>query len=294
MDQSFKIKIAPITDPNISKLEKEKTSRKLTLSSPRRWIGLAFAFIFLLFGVRSFFSGKYESTENAGVDTQMDTVSGRIMGYVKRVIVSEGEHVNEGDTLAALDPTDFALEEKIKRAKLLKATHDLARARELVRVSGISKADLEGAEINFAANEADLEVTQMKLRYSNILAPISGRIAKRSIQPGQFIQPGQTLFVIVPDNRMWVSGLFKESQIVRIHPGMKARVTVDALSGKEFYGKVRVVMPASTSKLSLIPTENSTGSYSRVVQRFSVIIDLENLSPELRHGMSASIEIKIK
>jgi len=236
---------------------------------------------------------KTEFTENASIDTQLDTVTSRIMGYVNSVPFNEGDHINKGDTIAFLDTTDFMVEEQIKKVKSKKAMHDLNRAQDLAKESGISKSDLELAQIAYSAAEADLEATELKLAYSQIESPLDGVIARRTIQVGQFIQPGQTLFAIVPDRLRWVTASFKESQIISLHPGLSAKIYVDALPHLNLVGKVREVMPASLSKISLIPADNSTGHLSKIVQRFSVIIDIDHPPPILRPGMSASVEVKL-
>jgi len=294
MGNDFKIRIIPIEstqNKNTTTKQDPNTIYSILISFSKKIYLLFFALcaVFIVL----FFRHKSEFTETASLDTQLDSVSSRIMGYVKSVHINEGDHVKEGDVIASLDLSDFIVEKKIKAVKLEKAKHDLNRAKQLAKQSGISKADLESAQINFSANQADLEATELKLKYSQILAPITGTIARRSIQVGQFIQPGQILFIIVPENKLWVTALFKESQIIKIYPGQRAIISVDAVPNLLIIGTVREIMPASLSKLSLIPADNSTGHFSKVIQRFAVIIDLKQPPPVLRPGMSASVEVTL-
>ncbi|MGZ3697322.1 MAG: HlyD family secretion protein, partial [Bdellovibrionota bacterium] len=148
-------------------------------------------------------------TDNAYVDTEMMPVHSRIMGYLKEVPVSENESVKKGQVLAQIDDTDLNVELSFKQAKFNKASADEGRGRKLIRSNAISAADLENAEANLIAMKADLEGTLLKLQYTKIVSQTDGVIAKKGAQPGQFVQPGQNLFVIVPDHLIWVKANYK-------------------------------------------------------------------------------------
>jgi RND family efflux transporter MFP subunit len=138
------------------------------------------------------------STDNAYIETDIHSVSSRIMGYVKEVSVKESEVVKKGQLLALLDDSDFSMELIFKKVKLKKAVADFRRAKQLLRAQAISRADFELAEAGMAAAQADVDMTGIKIKYTRIVSPVDGVVGKKNIESGQFAQPGQGLFVILP------------------------------------------------------------------------------------------------
>ncbi len=235
------------------------------------------------------------STENAFVETDLSPVSSRMMGYIREVMVKENDAVKKGQQLLKLDDVDTKLELGFKQAKLKKATADIDRARRLQKQHAISDADLEMAEATLAGITAEVEGGLLKLKFTDVVSPVDGIVAKKSVQPGQFVQPGQSLFVIVPSNNSWIKANFKESQIRMIKPGQRAEIHVDAYPKEVWLGQVEYIYPSSVASLSLLPPENATGNFTKVVQRFPVKISFEQ-KPEfpLRPGMSAEPTIFLK
>lgn len=235
---------------------------------------------------------RFVTTENAYVESEFSPVNSRMMGFVKDVLVNESDVVKKGQEILCLDDVDTQIELTFKQAKLKKAQADQARAKRLNQQHALSDSDTEFAEAALSGIKAEVEGSQLKLRFTKILSPIDGVVAKRAAQPGQFVQPGQSLFVIVPTDRVWIKANFKESKVRLIQPGQKAEVRIDAYPGKLFEGKVEFIYPSSVASLSLIPPENATGNFTKVVQRFPVKISLDkNAVQELRPGMSAEVSI---
>src|ERR1017187_6325075 len=143
------------------------------------------------------YAATHISTDNAYIDTDIFQVNCRIMGFVKEVFVQENDEVKKGQVIAALDDTDFKVELGFKKAKLVKAQADFSRAQKLFKLSAISPSDFELAQANLAANEADYNGTMLKISYTQVTAPVDGVVAKKAVQVGQFIQPGQGLFNII-------------------------------------------------------------------------------------------------
>lgn len=157
-----------------------------------------------------------------------------------------------------------------------------ARAAAEAAAAGVSRTALEQAQLN--------------IKYTEIAAPVTGVVGQRSVQVGQQVQPGQALMSIVPLNEIWITANFKETQLRKMRPGQKAVVHVDA-TGKDYNGHVDSFPGATGSKYSLLPPENATGNYVKVVQRLPVKIVLEPGEDKehlLRPGMSAEPKVEVK
>jgi len=126
-------------------------------------------------------------------------------------------------------------------------------------------------------NAADIEAAELNASYTNVFAPESGRVTNKSVEPGDYVQAGQNLLALVPSN-IWVTANFKESQLRLMRPGQPAEIEVDALGGKKFRGHVDSIQMGSGAAFSLLPPENATGNYVKVVQRVPVKI-LFNAAP---------------
>jgi membrane fusion protein (multidrug efflux system) len=152
------------------------------------------------------------------------------------------------------------------------------------------------AQVQQAA--AALQQAQLNLQYATIVAPVSGIVGQRSVQPGQYLAPGQQLLSIVPlDSRnLWVTANFKETQLKEMRPGLPARIVVDTY-GREYNGHVESIAAASGARYSLLPPENATGNYVKVVQRIPVKIlfdEGEDPTHLLRPGMSVVPTVRIR
>jgi membrane fusion protein (multidrug efflux system) len=146
----------------------------------------------------------------------------------------------------------------------------------------VAKVELSKAAV--ARAELDLERATVK-------APAPGIVSRKSAEPGQVVQPGQPLMIIVPLDRVWVTANFKETQIDGMRVGQPAVVEVDAYGGHRFSGKVESIAAATGSRFSLLPPENASGNFVKVVQRVPVKIVLDaSQDPErlLRPGMSVT------
>jgi membrane fusion protein (multidrug efflux system) len=160
----------------------------------------------------------------------------------------------------------------------------------------IREADAASAVAAVAQAQANLEAAELQLSYTTIVAPIDGVVTKKSVEPGQIVQPGQGLLVLIPLHDIWVTANFKETQLAKVRPGQKAEVKVD-MYGKTFTGHVDSVAGATGARLSLLPPENATGNFVKVVQRIPVKIVLDPIPPEkavLRPGMNVEATITTK
>lgn len=140
-----------------------------------------------------------------------------------------------------------------------------------------------------AKRQAELAAAELQLSYTRILAPVDGYVTKKSVEIGNWIQPGQALMAVVATGETWITANYKESQLTDVRPGMQVRFSVDTYPGQEFAGRVESIMAGTGAAFSLLPPENATGNYVKVTQRIPVKITIKDINQHqypLRVGMS--------
>ena len=183
------------------------------------------------------------------------------------------------------------------RAAETQARASLATAKTAPEQLRITRAKADAAQAQVAQAQAALQQAQLNLQYTAIKAPTTGVISRRSVEPGQVIQAGQPLFALVDLADVWITANFKETQLKGVRPGQSATISVDALGGREFKGHVDSIAAATGAKFSLLPPENASGNYVKVVQRVPVKIVLEpgeDSNHLLRPGMSVTPTVFVK
>jgi membrane fusion protein (multidrug efflux system) len=218
------------------------------------------------------------------------------------------------------------------RASADKAHNDLARARQLAERQLVSRQQLDAAQAASDAADATLETAtrtagaaagtatgaeaavraaqarlaaaravrssaELSLSYAHVTAPSGGVIARRSVEPGQLLQAGQPLLAIVSDTLTWVTANFKETQLAQMRVGQKATIEVDAYPGCEAEGTVMSLSPATGARFALLPPDNATGNFTKVVQRVPVRIHVDQgcgAAKPLRPGLSVSVHVATK
>jgi membrane fusion protein (multidrug efflux system) len=160
-----------------------------------------------------------------------------------------------------------------------------------------TKARASAAEAHAQQARATLAQAELNLEYTTIKAPVRGIVSRKGVNPGQVVQSGQPLLAIVQIDDVWVTANFKETQLKQMRPGQRAVVEVDAYGGREYKGKVDSIAGATGARFSLLPPENATGNFVKVVQRVPVKIVLDpGQDPEhlLRPGMSVTPVVYLK
>ena len=183
-----------------------------------------------------------------------------------------------------------------EQAKVEKAQAGVLEALANHKQVNIRQADATSALAAIAQARANLEAAELQMGYATIAAPIDGVVTKKSVEPGQIVQPGQGLLVLIPLHDVWVTANFKETQLAKVRPGQKAEIFVD-MYGKNFRGHVDSIAGSTGSRLSLLPPENATGNFVKVVQRVPVKIVIDPDSSEkaiLRPGMNVEAIIITK
>jgi membrane fusion protein (multidrug efflux system) len=184
------------------------------------------------------------------------------------------------------------------RAKVAQAQAQLHSAGTGPQQIAVQRSRAQAAEAETQRATAALEQAQLNLQYATIAAPISGIVGQRSVHPGQNVAPGQQLMTIVPldSQNIWVTANFKETQLKEMRPGQPVKISVDTY-GRTYDGHVLNIAGASGARYSLLPPENATGNYVKVVQRIPVKIVFEKgQDPEhlLRPGMSVEPNVRVK
>ena len=182
------------------------------------------------------------------------------------------------------------------KAQVDQASAMVAQALANHKQVSIHEADKASAVAAVANAQADLESAELELSYATIVAPSDGVVTRKSVEAGQIIQPGQGLFTLIPLNDVWVTANFKETQLARVRPGQKAEIDVD-MYGRTVTGRVDSIAGATGARLSLLPPENATGNYVKVVQRIPVKILLDPDAADkaiLRPGMNVEATIITK
>lgn len=191
---------------------------------------------------------------------------------------------------------------KLEAQNQVKILQDQQRASAYQKTVAASKTNVtakqaEVAAANIERAKAVLSAAQLNLNYTVVTAATDGQVSKIAIQPGQMIQPGQSLFYIVNNNETWVIANFKETQLNKMVIGQKVSIKADAFPDQEFEGTIASFSPATGSKFSILPPDNATGNFVKTIQRLPVKISLESANEKvklLRPGMNVEVDVHIK
>jgi membrane fusion protein (multidrug efflux system) len=181
-------------------------------------------------------------------------------------------------------------------ARIAQADASVESALTAPQQVAVSQARAKSAEALVAQRRGLLEQAQLNLSYCTIVAPVSGIVGKKTVEAGANVSPGQQLMAVVPLDDIWITADFKETQLRLMKPGDRVQFSVDAY-GREYSGKVTGIGGASGSRLSLLPPENATGNFVKVVQRIPVRIDIDpnqNDDRRLRPGMSVEPKVYVQ
>ncbi len=203
-------------------------------------------------------------------------------------------------TLQASRSSADAYSAQIKQAesKLQQASADLRTAGTAPQTMRATRARALSAEANAERRKAELDQAELNLQYTKVIAPVTGIVSNRTVEVGQNLQTGQEMMKVIPldEANIWVTANFKETQLKNIKPGQSVEIAVDA-TGKTYKGHVDSIAGASGDRFSLLPAENATGNYVKVVQRIPVklVFDKGEIKEhELRPGMSVLPKVWIK
>jgi membrane fusion protein, multidrug efflux system len=188
----------------------------------------------------------------------------------------------------------------------VKANRDVAQAtynaaqdqyKAALEQVGTTKNQLTVTNVGVNQRQADVDYAKLQLSYTTVTSPASGIASKKNIQIGQLVQAGQTLFSVVNDNSVFITANFKETQLNNLKDGQKVDIDVDAYPNMKLHGEVYNFAPATGAKFSLLPPDNATGNFVKVVQRVPVKIKItasKDTLAMLRPGMSVNVSVIYK
>ena len=201
--------------------------------------------------------------------------------------------------LAQLRETKAALtlareQSRVARSRVAETKGRLRQSEPVPALLDRARAQLELARARVGSAEAAVELARIDLESTRVTATVPGRITRLATRPGQMVQPGQLLLYLVPDERYVVAN-FKETQVGRMKPGQKVEVQVDAYPDRTFPAEIESLMAGTGSRFSLLPANNATGNFVKVVQRIPVRIDWQGNPPgvNLAPGMSALVKVHV-
>jgi membrane fusion protein (multidrug efflux system) len=251
------------------------------------------AAVVVVFGGRFLYNNyKYVETDNAKTAANSAVLSMKVGGMIDEILVKENQTVKAGDVLIRLDQRD--LKNRLSKTeadyqglqiRLADAERNYNRMKKLFETDTVSKQSFESTETlykdlskQFEGAKIALAQAKLDLEYSELKAPTDGKVGKRNIEKGVVVGPGQPLIAFVQSDEFWIVANFKETQLQNMKIGQKVEVEVDAIAGHSFEGKVESFAPSSGATFAVIPADNATGNFVKIVQRVPVRIVLEKES----------------
>jgi len=241
-------------------------------------------------------AGARASAGGKGLSGQAEAQIAAAQAAVAQAQANADRAHSDRDRYRTLAPRGVVSKQQLDAAEAasLAADAQLDAARKQVDAA---KAGLQGADARLAAAVASRDQSALNLSYTTITAPISGVVSRKTIELGQLVQAGQPTMTIVPLDDVWVVANLKETEVRDVTPGAKAEIQVDSYPGRKFTGHVESLSPATGAKFSLLPPDNATGNFTKVVQRIPVRITIDgpmDPSHPLRPGMSVTATIITK
>jgi membrane fusion protein, multidrug efflux system len=239
----------------------------------------------------------HEETDDAYVTGHLHEVAPRINGVVNDVLVDDNQLVHQGDVLVRLDPSEYIALEMAAKAELDDAQANYDRLKPLVPTHAISQEDVDKALATRDTDEAEYELAKLQIDYCTIISPATGYVGRKNVEVGNRVSSGQTLMDIVePD--MWVVANFKETQLAHMRRGQPVAISIDSIPDKVFTGTVDSFSPATGNEFALLPADNSTGNFTKIVQRVPVKVvfdpdSIKGYERRIRAGESAVVKVAL-
>jgi membrane fusion protein (multidrug efflux system) len=239
----------------------------------------------------------HATTDDAYTTGHIHNISSRVTGTVIAVLVDDNEFVKQGQVLVKLDPRDYQVKVDQAQANYLNAKANDDRIMLVKGNGAISQQDYDQFQAALLVDKATLDDAQDQLSYCTICAPTDGHVGAKAVELGNRIDIGGELMDVVQD--AWVVANYKETQLGLMLPGQRAAITVDAIPGHKFYGWVDSFSPGSGTIFALLPSDNATGNFTKIVQRVPVKVIFDPASivgyeSRLVAGLSVEISVDLK
>ena len=272
-----------------------------TESSKRRWLAwTAIVMLLIVAGAGAWIwsSLGYITTDDARVKADIVTISTEVPGRIGALHKDEGDAVKAGEVMVELDTREIRIRiEQHKaavdyaRGQLLQAERELGHAGD-AQPRGIREAGMLAGKARVREAEAALRELEFRLGLMTLRSPVQGLVVKKNAHRGEFVKPGQPVFMVVDSSRYWVEANVDETQIRFVKPGSKASVRLDSYPGVQFDGEVTDVGGATTSEFSLFSPQKLTGVFIKSTQKLPVKIAVQDADGILRVGMLAVVRIE--
>jgi membrane fusion protein (multidrug efflux system) len=276
-----------------------KKSKKPFQWTPLKIVLLAvIAVVLIVVGTIYFINASnHATTDDAYTTGRLHFISSRVAGTVIGVPVDDNQFVKQGQVLVQLDPRDYQVKVDEARANYLKIKADNDRIMVVKGDGAISKQVYDQSEASLLVDKATLQDALDQLSYCTICAPTDGFVGNKAVELGNRVEIGGALMEIVQDT--WVLGNYKETQIGHMRPGQRAVINVDAIPDHTFYGWIDSFSPGTGTTFALLPSDNATGNFTKIVQRVPVKIVFDRESTRgyesrLVPGLSVEISVDLK
>jgi membrane fusion protein (multidrug efflux system) len=239
----------------------------------------------------------HEETDDAYVTGHLHAIAPRIAATVTEVLVDDNQQVHQGQVLVKLDSMQYVALEMAAKANLDAAKSDYDRLKPLISTSAVAQQDVDNALSKYQTGEAEYELAKLQIEYCTITAPADGYVGRKNVEVGNRVSVGQTLMEVVEPN-LWIVANFKETQLAHMRLGEPVTITIDSIPDKVFTGTVNSFSPATGNEFALLPADNSTGNFTKIVQRVPVKITFDDGSTKgyeqrIRAGESAVVKVAL-
>ena len=252
-------------------------------------------------------AAHFQSTDDSFIAARQFAIQPKVSGYITAVPVTDNQHVATGDVIARIDDRDYRIALDQSEAQLAhdqavleQAEKNLSRYQYLAKTDDIAQRQVDDQTFlvaqdtsTVALDRAKVDQAKLDLSYATVTAAQSGRVVSLGGAVGQFAQAGTTLTMFVPDE-IWVTANFKETQLDAMRAGQPATVAIDAYPDRTIRGHVASVQPGSGPAFSLLPPENATGNWVKIVQRVPVKIVMDEPPTDVALGPGMSVEATVR
>jgi membrane fusion protein (multidrug efflux system) len=279
--------------------DKEKKPKEPFKWTPFKIWGLVIiAAILIVIGtIYYIYASHHETTDDAYTTGHIHNISSRVTGTVIAVLVDDNEFVRQGQVLVRLDPRDYQVKVDQARASYIKTKVSYDRMNVVKGDGAISQDIYDQSQASITSDKATLDDALDQLSYCTICAPTDGYVGSKAVELGNRVDVGGQLMDVIQD--AWVVANYKETQLGSMLPGQRAAITVDAIPSHKFFGWIDSFSPGSGTVFALLPSDNATGNFTKIVQRVPVKIVFDRESTRgyegrLVAGLSVEISVDLK
>jgi multidrug resistance efflux pump len=241
-----------------------------------------------------FFFHPYVSTDDARVSAVLVRIANQgAGGRIENINVSESDRVKKGMILAEIDHRPAMARLDLAKARALFAESEFRRAQGLAVQKGIALRELEKARSDAQIADAEMRLAEVALEYTYLRSQVDGIVVQKATEAGNNLETGQVAFTIADIDHAWIAANIEETSVALIKPGQPVMINID--EGGTMQGRVLEVRKAAAAQFALIPSDNASGNFIKVVQRIPIKVELDpHQKMQLRIGQSVEIRIRVR